>query len=379
MLDGSLAADAAGRVARPPILYIDDEQHNLTVFEAAFEDSYTIYTASSGHQALEILRSTEVHLVIADQRMPEMTGVQLLEALIDECPDVIRIILTGFVDIDAIIKAINAGRVYQYVTKPWDEKELKVIIDRALESYELRMCQRRLLEDLRQQAARETDLRQAFQKYVPASVVDELLDPRNADQFLGEARIVAVLYSDIRGFTALSSRLEPQRVVAFLNRYFSVMSGIVARHRGSVNRFLGDALVAVFGAPISSLNNAENAVRAALDMIEALDEFNRQEAASLVGEEIRIGIGIHMGEVVAGNIGSDIKMEYSVVGRPMTIAAQIEDFSKAVPNSILISQRVNDRISDLVEVEALQTVELRECKEAIQLYRVVSNRRFVSA
>ncbi len=303
--------------------------------------------------------------------MPEMTGVQLLEALIDEFPDTIRMILTGFVDIDAIVKAINAGRVYRYVTKPWDEKELKVIIDRALESHELRRRQRRLLEELQVQADREVELRRAFQKYVPTTVVDELLDPRNEDRFLGEARIVAVLFSDIRGFTTLASRLEPHQVVAFLNRYFSVMSAVVARYRGSVNRFLGDAMVAVFGAPVSSINNAENAVRAALAMMEELAEFNRDEAGGLVGEEIRIGVGIHLGEVVAGNIGSDVKMEYSVVGHPVTVAAQIQDASKAMPNSILISQSVYEWTKELIEAEALGRMELRD-EGMLQLYRVLS-------
>ncbi len=360
-----------GRAGKPPILYVDDEEHNLTVFEAAFEDYYTIHTALSARQALDILRLEEVHLVIADQRMPEMTGVQLLEALIDECPDVVRIILTGFVDIDAVIKAINAGRVYRYVTKPWDEIEFKVIIDRALESYELRWRQRRLLENLRWQADRETELRRTFQKYVPAAMVDELLDPRNADHFLGDARIVAVLISEIRGFTSLSSHLDPRQLVAFLNRYFSMMSAIVARHRGSVNRCRAAALVAAFGAPVSSINNAENAVRAAREMIEALAELNHDKSAARVGEEIRIGVGIHLGEVVAGNIGSDVKMEYTVVGHPVTIAARIQDASKTVPNSILISQSVYDWTKDLVEVETLKIIRLPGGVETLQLYRIL--------
>lgn len=356
--------------ARAPILYVDDEDPNLTVFEAAFEDYYSVLTASSARQALEILRREDVHLVIADQRMPEMTGVQLLEALIEECPDTIRIILTGYVDVEDTIKAINAGRVYRYITKPWNERELKIIIDRALESYELRKRQRRLLEDLQRQAVRETEIRQTFQRYVPATVVDELLDPRNQGRFLGEERIVAILRSDIRGFSDLRSRLAPTELVGFLNRYFSVMGSIVARHRGSVHRFLGDASVAVFGAPVSSLDNPENAVLAALEMLGKLKDFTEREAEVLGGETIKICIGIHSGEVVAGNIGSEVKMEYSVIGHAVTLAEQIHQLSKTRPNSILISESVYKWSGELIAAEPLEPVILRGETEPMLLYRI---------
>ncbi len=223
--------------ALPPILYVDDEEHNLTVFEAAFEDFYDVHTATSARRAIRILRRTGIHLVIADQRMPEMTGVQLLEVVVREFPDVVRMILTGYVDVDAIVKAINDGRIYQYVTKPWDEKELKVVIDRALESYDLKRRHRALIEELEQQAARETEIRKVFQRYVPPTVVDDLLDVPSRDPGLGETRIVAVLCSDIRGFTRLSKRLAPQQVIDFLNRYFGLMTAIVARHRGRLRPF----------------------------------------------------------------------------------------------------------------------------------------------
>lgn len=357
--------------ARPSILYIDDEEHNLTVFEAAFEDYYNVHTTSSAREAIRILKEEVVCLIIADQRMPEMTGVQLLEVVVNESPDTVRMILTGYSDVDAVIKAINAGRIYQYVTKPWDERELKVVIDRALESYEAERRNRDLLEELKQRAARETEIRQAFQRYVPAPVIDQILDVPTRELYIGESRVVAVLFSDIRGFTTLSASLEPARVVAFLNRYFSLMTRIVSRHQGTVDRFLGDGIVAVFGAPVSSLNNAEDAVSAALDMVEALDGFNRKDALELVGEEIRIGIGIDQGEVVVGHVGSEEKMEYTVVGDVVEGAMRIEELTKSVPNSILSSRSVYERTLDLIEVECLEPVATGVGAEPQPLYRVL--------
>ena len=114
-----------------PIMYVDDEEHNLTSFAATFRKEYKIHTATNGNDAIEIMRKHYIKLVITDQRMPEMTGIQLLEKLSPEFPDTIRMILTGFSDIEVIIEAINTGKVFRYITKPWDENELRMTIENA--------------------------------------------------------------------------------------------------------------------------------------------------------------------------------------------------------------------------------------------------------
>jgi serine phosphatase RsbU (regulator of sigma subunit) len=134
----------------PPILYVDDEQDNLTVFNSAFRRDYEVHLALSGQEGLEIMEKNEIHLIITDQRMPEMTGIQFLEKIIPDYPDCIRMILTGFSDIEAIIQAINTGRVYRYITKPWSKEELKINIDKGLETYHLREQNRNLIEDLKE-------------------------------------------------------------------------------------------------------------------------------------------------------------------------------------------------------------------------------------
>jgi phosphoserine phosphatase RsbU/P len=136
--------------ALPPILYVDDEEDNLIVFNSAFRRDYEVHLALSGKEGLEILKKHEIHLIITDQRMPEMTGIQFLEKIIPEYPDCIRMILTGFSDIEAFIQAINTGRVYRYITKPWSKEELKINIDKALETYHLRDQNRKLIENLKE-------------------------------------------------------------------------------------------------------------------------------------------------------------------------------------------------------------------------------------
>lgn len=132
------------------VLFVDDEQNNLTVFRTAFRRYYNIYTAISAKEGLEILRQHQVHLLITDQRMPKMTGIEFLEKVIPEFPNIIRMVLTGFSDVEAIIQAINKGQVYRYITKPWNTDELKLTIDNALETYDLKIENIRLVDDLKQ-------------------------------------------------------------------------------------------------------------------------------------------------------------------------------------------------------------------------------------
>jgi serine phosphatase RsbU (regulator of sigma subunit) len=131
------------------ILYVDDEEDNLTVFKSTFRREYTIHLAKSGAEGMEILKNNEIQLIITDQRMPGMTGIQFLESIIPDHPDCIRMILTGFSDVEAIIEAINKGRVYRYITKPWNKDELRQTINKAFENYDLREKNRNLIEELK--------------------------------------------------------------------------------------------------------------------------------------------------------------------------------------------------------------------------------------
>ena len=131
------------------ILYIDDEEHNLTSFNSTFRRDYEIHLATSGQMGLDIMKNNNIQLVITDQRMPEMTGVEFLEKILPLYPDCIRIVLTGFSDMEAIIQSINKGRIYHYITKPWNRDELKITIDRAFEVYNLKRQNKNLIEDLK--------------------------------------------------------------------------------------------------------------------------------------------------------------------------------------------------------------------------------------
>ena len=133
-----------------PILYIDDEENNLISFKSTFRREYNIHVATSGQQGLEIMEQNEIHLVITDQRMAEMTGVEFLEKVMFLYPDCMRMIMTGFSDMEAIIQAINKGNIYRYIAKPWNREELKITIDSAFEVYNLKSQNKHLIEDLKE-------------------------------------------------------------------------------------------------------------------------------------------------------------------------------------------------------------------------------------
>jgi adenylate cyclase len=224
------------------------------------------------------------------------------------------------------------------------------------------------MEQLKQKVAREREIRRAFQRYAPPAVVDALFDSGRADPFPGELRIVAALYCGVHGFYDLSARLPAARVVTLLNSCLRVMHNVVVRHHGTVI----DNRVAVFGAPVSSLTNAENAVQAALEMLEALKDFNHRQALDLLGEEISIGVAVHLGEAVTGTVSSAEKMEYSVIGEAVDVAARLWKLTSETSDSILITRSVHDETRDLVDVEALGGVVLRGRDEATETYRVRS-------
>ena len=258
------------------ILFVDDEEHNLTSFNATFRREYNIFTALSGKEGIEILRNNKIHLIITDQRMPEMTGIQFLEKIVPEYPDIIRMILTGFSDVEAIIDAINTGRVFRYITKPWDANDLRMTIENSRQLSQLQSKNKSLLKDLQQKVEDQEKTLKLFMKYVPEPVVEKALSSNEETIFEGELRNVAVLFCDMRDFTPISEEFAPKEVVKFLNDYYSIMTECIQKYNGTVNQYVGDEIFAVFGAPVTTPDNEKNAVFSAVEMINKLKDLNRK-------------------------------------------------------------------------------------------------------
>ena len=126
------------------ILYVDDELNNLVSFKAVFRIKYNVYTAISAEEAVKALHKNNINIIITDQRMPQMTGVEFLESILDEFPDPIRILLTGYADMNAVIDAVNKGKIFHYLSKPWNEEELDITINRAYDVYKQKMDEKEM-------------------------------------------------------------------------------------------------------------------------------------------------------------------------------------------------------------------------------------------
>lgn len=329
------------------ILFVGNNEQELNYFRSTFIQLYNVFTAKTSREAHEILADYDINLVIVSQQMSDMTGLQFCESIRPDYPSVQRIVITDSNLTDPLVRAVRSGHIYRYVKTPYDVSELRMTIDGALKLNALETENQELLEKLNHQNSEKEHIMRLFKRYVPKQVVDEAMDTEEEDTLPAETRIVSILFADIRNFTRIANRLKPDQVLQFLNDFFAVLTRQVDQHHGSVNKYLGDGILAVFGAPVSYKNNHENAVLCALDILDALDEINTQYG-DIIGSEIQIGIGVNTGEVIVGHVGTDEYMEYTVIGDTVNIAKRLESITKLKPNSIIISEETYQLVKDVV-------------------------------
>ena len=210
----------------------------------------------------------------------------------------------------------------------------------------------------------------AFRRYVSDHVLREVVESPEAIHMKGELREVSVLYLDIRKFTRLTGSIGPERVVAFLNECFDLITGRLLEHGATVDKYIGDAILAYLGAPIETEDHAQRAVAAAIAVQRAIHERNRRAEASLQPfVRLEVGIGIHTGMVVVGNIGSELKMDYTAIGEPVNVANRLQ--SLAGPGQIKITGEVRDRLGELVEVKPEGARILEGVDHPIEIYQVL--------
>jgi adenylate cyclase len=186
----------------------------------------------------------------------------------------------------------------------------------------------------------------------------------------GELLPVTILFTDIRSFTTISEKMDAQSLVALLNQYFSEMVGVIMQHDGVVDKYIGDAIMAVFGAPVPRPDDALNAVRAAVRMRVALGHLNDRLRERGIAP-IRTGIGIHTGDVVAGNIGSEQRMEYTVIGDAVNVASRLEGSTKDLGVDVLISDATYELVQGHIRARKIRQITVKGRNEPIMTYEVL--------
>jgi adenylate cyclase len=212
------------------------------------------------------------------------------------------------------------------------------------------------------------NLRTTFGKYMTSSVMDHLLAGKVA--LGGESLRVTILFSDIRSFTTISESMDPQHLVALLNEYFTEMVSIVMDEGGVVDKYIGDAIMAVFGAPVPTPDDAVNAVRAAVRMRRALRTLNERLAPRKLGP-LKTGIGIHTGEVVAGNIGSERRMEYTVIGDAVNLASRLESSTKELGIAVAISEDTFALTKHVILARSLREITVKGRAQPVMTYELL--------
>lgn len=207
-------------------------------------------------------------------------------------------------------------------------------------------------------------IKEIFGKYVAKQVVEKILLDKGQIRLKGERQIVTVLFADIRGFTKLAEKMQPEDVVIFLNTYFNIVADIIFKYEGTLDKYMGDNVMAVFGTPIKTNNDEERAVMAALEIQSEIGRFNKSNG----GKYISVGIGINTGEAIVGNIGSEKRMDYTVIGDTVNVANRIQ--SAAREGEILISTITYEQVKDIIVCHDLPLIIVKGRQEPIHVFKV---------
>ncbi len=218
---------------------------------------------------------------------------------------------------------------------------------------------------------KEAVTRERFQRLLSPAIAQQVIEGKVEVKKGGEVRTTTVLFSDIRGFTAMSESQPAQVVVDMLNEYFERMVEVIFKHEGTLDKFVGDEIMALFGAPVGHPDDALRAVRTALEMKDVLEQFNRERLAA-GQQEIRIGIGINTGECVAGYLGSSKALEYTVIGDTVNTGARLCSIAKA--GEIIISENTFAAVRDHFEVVELPPTQVKGKSQALKIFNVVGDK-----
>jgi adenylate cyclase len=330
------------------MLVVDDNRVNRPLEQLGHRVAF----AENGRQAIEALRSRPADLVLLDIEMPEMNGYQTLEALRADpkLRDIPIVMMSSVDEVDSVARCIEMG-AEDYLFKPINPILLRARVAASLEKKRLRDQQKEL-----------------FRKFATPEVAEDLLATGFA---LGGKYVDAtVMFSDIRSFTGLAESLPPAETIDLLNSYYTLMFDAIGGQGGIVNQIQGDGLMALFGAPLPYADHAERAVGAALEMLELVAGFNREQVAQ--GKpEIRIGVGIASGQVIAGYTGTERRVTYTCVGDTVNVAAHLEAHTKVLGQPILINERTRVGLSSAIRVQDHGSVQFKTRAQRVQVYSIV--------
>jgi adenylate cyclase len=342
------------------ILIVDDDPLNRRLLTKSLETGGHRTTAvDNGFAALTSLETDRPDVVLLDIMMPGLDGIEVLERLKadSELRHIPVIMISGVDDTDSIVRCLEAG-ADDYLPKPFDPAILRARIDAGLN--------RKRLRDVE-----EERVRNVFTRFLPEQIAAEMLARSDGAPSIRAVRLWAtVMFVDLRGFTTLAESLPVEQVITVLNRYQGMMGDAVLDHGGTLVDYLGDGLMAVFGAPIESIDHADHAVAAAREMASGrLSDFNEWLRAEGISEGFHMGIGLNSGRVMSGTLGSERRIDYAVIGDTVNTGARIEQLTKETGHAILLSDQTRTNMTDATDgLVFVDEFEIRGKQSRIKLW-----------
>ncbi|WP_018294725.1 adenylate/guanylate cyclase domain-containing protein [Mariprofundus ferrooxydans] len=302
------------------VLVVDDTPENIDVLRGILKGTYKVKVAINGMQALKLCATdTPPDLILLDVMMPGMDGYEVCRKLKEDprSEGIPVIFVTAKNETRDEILGFEVGGV-DYISKPVTPA---VVLARVATHLKLRSAYR--------------FIRETFGRYLSKDIVNALIDTPHGLKLGGEKRKVTIMMADLRGFTSIGERLPAETVVEMINIFLATMTDVIQQHQGTIDEFIGDAILVIFGAPLQRADDSLRAIRCAIDMQVAMKEVNRQFRQRGY-PEVEMGVGLHTGEVIVGNIGSHKRSKYGVVGRVVNTASRIESYT--IGGQILISE-----------------------------------------
>lgn len=324
-------------------------------------------------QAIKVANQVEPTVILQDLVMPEIDGLTLVRYFRANQPtrEVPLIVLSSKEEPVTKAEAFALG-ANDYMVKLPDKLEVIARIRYHSKGYinllERNEAYNALLESQKQLELRNRFIQKTFGRYLSDEIVKTILETPEGLKMGGEKRVVTIMMTDLRGFTSTCERLPAEDVVNMLNVYLEAMTEIILKYHGTIVEFIGDAILAIFGAPVMRENDAERAVACAVEMEVAMASVNQQNRAAGY-PELAMGIGLNTGEVIVGNIGSRKRTKYGLVGRNVNLASRIESYT--VGGQILISQDTLLACRSILKIHDQMEVMPKGVKEPLNIYHIV--------
>jgi class 3 adenylate cyclase len=336
----------------------DDAISRLLLVRLLEREGHTARTAENGREALDLLRAERFDVVLLDILMPELDGISVLEQLkLDPVLQHIPVIMISALDdVDSVVHCIENG-AEDHLPKPFDSVLLRARINAGL--------MKKRLHDLERDRVRDV-----FARFLPEPVVDELLESSDGEPRLGGVRLTGtVLFCDLRGFTTFAEATSAETVIEALNTYLTQMSDAILDHGGTLVSYMGDGIMAVFGAPIERSDHADRCLAAAREMLlDRLPRFNTWLRENDLGDGFDMGIGIATGPIMSGNVGSTRRLEYTTIGDTTNTASRIEAMTKGTAHQVLMAESTVESLTVSDAVEFVGEFEVRGRQSAIRLW-----------